>query len=351
MSKQKSDMLFWGELVPNTLTGVSIASTSILKILAEKNYTIVRVEEKLWNKGKAGKLFSYLGDCYRLIITSVKFRFRYFYFMLPASKLSLCKSFFLLPVLKLIQPSMIFTAHVHRGDIKDFYNQSSFNKFLLNIILKFTDKIIALSPAFEEQVQEIGFNKRTEVLRNTCFFEEFKFAAKGQYIQNFICLTNYIRTKGLIELATCFSGKEMLDMKLDIYGSRFEQNTFNEISKIISSNTHTHEALSREKLPETLVKYDALILASWNEGQPTVIIEAMALGIPVIVSDVGDVRNMVGEDYPFIFPAKNMEQMKMKITEFHNYADKAGISNLLKERYYRFFSNEIYKKEIARIFQ
>jgi glycosyltransferase involved in cell wall biosynthesis/peptidoglycan/xylan/chitin deacetylase (PgdA/CDA1 family) len=51
----------------------------------------------------------------------------------------------------------------------------------------------------------------------------------------------------------------------------------------------------RDDVPEQLRELDVFVLASLREGRPTSIMEAMASGLPVVASDVGSVRQLVGD--------------------------------------------------------
>ncbi len=51
----------------------------------------------------------------------------------------------------------------------------------------------------------------------------------------------------------------------------------------------------RRDMPEVYASADAVALTSKNEGTPVALIEAMASGCPVISTDVGGVRDLVGE--------------------------------------------------------
>jgi glycosyltransferase involved in cell wall biosynthesis len=351
MNKKNIHIIFWGELTPNTINGISISNTTILNILKEKQKNVIIIEEYSWKMNSLRKIIHYLNSYFKLVYFFFCFKFNYFYFMLPPSKFGLLKLAFLLPVLKIIQPSTVLIAHVHRGDTQLFYEQSFINRYLLKFVFRFIDKLITLSPVFKEQLHAIGFSKEIVFLRNTSPFENHTNNNKKKFDSRFVSITNYIKTKGIIELVKAFSDKDMSYFKLDTFGETYENETFHIITTIKSTNTEIHKSLSRENFVETIKKFDALILPSWNEGQPIIIIEAMSLGIPVIASDVGDIRNMLGDNYPFIFPAKDIELMKTKIKEFVNFSKKNEISEMLKARYIQYFSNEKYKTEIIQIFQ
>ncbi|RMD97728.1 MAG: glycosyltransferase, partial [Deltaproteobacteria bacterium] len=47
---------------------------------------------------------------------------------------------------------------------------------------------------------------------------------------------------------------------------------------------------------------EAYILPSLYEGMPTVILEAMANGLPIIATDIGAVRTMVDEENGLVIP-------------------------------------------------
>jgi glycosyltransferase involved in cell wall biosynthesis len=56
----------------------------------------------------------------------------------------------------------------------------------------------------------------------------------------------------------------------------------------------THFLGPRDDVPSLLSQADVLVLTSNSEGAPNVVLEALALGTPVVSTDVGDVPRMVG---------------------------------------------------------
>ena len=65
---------------------------------------------------------------------------------------------------------------------------------------------------------------------------------------------------------------------------------------------------------------DLLVLPSYSEGMPTVIVEAGAAGLPVVASEVGGVGEILGEERGYLVPAGDVERLA------------AGIADVLKDR-------------------
>lgn len=54
-------------------------------------------------------------------------------------------------------------------------------------------------------------------------------------------------------------------------------------------------AQPHEKVPDWVAAADALVLASDREGTPTILVEALALGVPVVATAVGGIPDLVGD--------------------------------------------------------
>lgn len=63
-------------------------------------------------------------------------------------------------------------------------------------------------------------------------------------------------------------------------------------------------------------KFDASCLPSFQEGCPNVVCEAMASGLPLLVSDHGDMKRMVGHANGFVFDPSSPESIGEAIVNF-----------------------------------
>lgn len=348
---KRIDMILWGELLPETQTGISISNSGIIDILQKNNKKIITIEEISWNKSPLYKILYIFSVFFKILKAYSKFKNRYFYFNIPLSKLGLIKLLLILPFFKLIRPSVCFTGHLHRGDLLFFVNSSKLNRLFIKFSLKFVDRVIVLSPLFAEQLKNIGFRKEIIFLRNTSSIEQENVQLKKEYCRKFICVANYIESKGLLDIINCFASKEFQDFSLDTYGNVYEANTLQKMKERATPNITINNALKREDFSNTVLKYDALVLPSWNEGQPIILIEAMSLGIPVIASDVGDIRNMTGNEYPFLFISKDLDSIKNTLINFDKFANKNKFASYLIKRYFDIFSNNRYQIEVNSIFK
>ena len=94
-----------------------------------------------------------------------------------------------------------------------------------------------------------------------------------------------------------------------------------------------------------------MILPSWNEGQPTIILEAMMMGTIILTTKVGLIGELLGDDYPFYFEPRDVASLRECISRFIEYKKKEELSNELKKIYFDNYSKKIHKEKLLKVFK
>src|SRR5690606_15843008 len=55
--------------------------------------------------------------------------------------------------------------------------------------------------------------------------------------------------------------------------------------------------------------YDVLVISSWTEGTPIVLLEAMAAGVPVVTTAVGGIPDVVSDAEAVLVPPGDVQAM------------------------------------------
>jgi len=80
-------------------------------------------------------------------------------------------------------------------------------------------------------------------------------------------------------------------------------------------NCRWQKGVPNHLIPQYLAAADVLILPSFAEGLPTVLVEAGACGTPVIASDVGGIPELLRDDRGLLIPPGSAEALRAAILE------------------------------------
>ncbi len=178
--------------------------------------------------------------------------------------------------------------------------------FEVGLVLFCVDSIVSnhevlTTPSYAGSVFRWLFErKRGLVIRNGIDVRTSKLvnaAVEHRPVGRFICvgrltpLKNYPR---LIEALRRLADRP--EWSLDIWG---EGEARSEVEQAIASSGLGHRILLRgysDAVHAEMLRASALILPSLSEGMPNVLIEAMALSLPVIAADIEGVREVLGNE-------------------------------------------------------
>lgn len=342
-------MLIVGDFPPTTFTGISMVNSMVKEILEGKGQNVIAVDESAWKLKGLSRIFHYFSGYISVARPLVGSRVEILYTNIPLSRLGLLRLIMLCILCRLLSWKTLFYGHVHRGDIRSFYASSRINRVLLKASFVFFSKLIVLSPRYVDEVKAVT-DKPIVILPNTSLLEGYGNGRQYQYSKSYLCISNIIRSKGVGELVEVFSRPELADFRLAIVGNVYENDFYRELVAKASPNIEFHISKSRDDVVGMLAECGCLVVPSWNEGQPLVVLEAMSMGIPVIATRVGDIPDMVGTDYEFLVNPREPDMLLKTIVNFDKIPEKDEIGMTLLNRYRAKYSQDVFKSNICDLF-
>jgi glycosyltransferase involved in cell wall biosynthesis len=345
-------ILFFGELPPKNIQGIAYSNYVNLKMLGS-TFIIDTVEEDngliSHEKMSAAKIFRLIMKISEVAVRSIRRKYTYLYLTYSLSVFGAIKTLSIIAVHCLFSRSKVIL-HIHRGDFFSRFYASRFNRFITKIVFALTSKIIVLSNNQKLKFEQC-FHTKFWVLSNTAEIE-LEPIIYNRTRKDFIYISNYLLDKGILDLLEVFS-KLVLQIKnitLTTYGEFSDAKLKEKILSFQSEKIFIKGPITGIDKFSLIAKSDCLILPSWNEGQPVVILEAMSVGTPVIASDTGLVSEIFGADYPYLTQPGSRKSLEDKIFMYLREKDSSDISKKLKDIYDKNFSHMKHKADLSEIF-
>ena len=161
--------------------------------------------------------------------------------------------------------------------------------------------ILSVSQALADEMISMGIErKKISVIYNGVDHQKFGVETKaplnGDYL---LYVGNLKHDKGVVELIKGFAKicNNYPTLNLVYAGSGIEKERLGQLSKAlnIADKVQLLGSVEHHKLPALITHAKALVLPSYNEGVPNVVLEAMACGTPVLATNVGGIPEVVDE--------------------------------------------------------
>lgn len=193
---------------------------------------------------------------------------------------------------------------IHVGSIDTVYNRIGlFKKQSIRILNTYVDKVIFLSKVMQQNYIDLGLlKKKTSVLYNFYRFAPYpvdQLKCKNKETLKMLYVGAIHREKGIIELLQAVSEMPNLNFHLNICGQLTDKSIKDDVDnmkRILGEKVSFLGYVIGKDKTRIFYESDILILPSYHEGLPLVIMEALGAGCAIMTTAVGAIPEILNDD-------------------------------------------------------
>lgn len=203
--------------------------------------------------------------------------------------------------------------HIHYGRVPFTLASGNIEATLLKAVLKRCAVAVAIDHATENAIRETHFCDVVCIGNpvNTAELDGFRDHEAFEDSKTVVYLGWLIETKGIRELAEGWSSvvRKMPEWRLKLIGP-YDSGTISSLigDQLDDSMTLLGELPHSEAMTE-LQRASILVLPSYSEGFPNVVLEAMAYGKPVLATNVGALPDILSDGRGILIEPKSSKQV------------------------------------------
>ena len=186
-------------------------------------------------------------------------------------------------------------------DINESLNHAPRKRLLLRYLAK-ARRIICVSQALADKLAEHGMDREKLCVNYMGVDKQLFYPPDSKLRQGnqLLFVGNLIPTKGLWELVQAFERlyRQQPKLRLTIYGTGPLQGPLTDYLHRhgLAEAVRLQGARPLAEVADAMREADLLVLPSYREGVPNVILEAMACGLPVVATHVGGIPEVITPD-------------------------------------------------------
>lgn len=235
-------------------------------------------------------------------------------------KSALLKDLLIIRILRLFGRKQKIVLHIHFAELdKILPNNTLIRKWMLRTLENKVDKIIYLSTETKKEFEIAGisfekgvviYNFHNGRIEEPAVLEKQKECLKKKQL-DYIFMGSIEHRKGILDLLEAMK-KCTQYAKLHICGSCSDETVKEKYKHLINELGNCvvdHGFVTGSEKDQLMRQADCLVLPSYGEGFPLVLVDAMAYGCSCITTPVGAVPEFFSEKNGYIFDAGNIEML------------------------------------------
>lgn len=205
------------------------------------------------------------------------------------------------------------------------------DRVILSLAVRTSVTVICVSEAMAERARRQFPHRATDIRAclngvDEAFFRIVRTPPDGDGLR-VLAVGNLIRLKGFDVLIEAVARARDRDrMKVCIVGDGVEEEALHALAAArgVSACFEFAGRLPVADMPGRFADADVLVLSSYSEGRPNVVVEALASGLPVIATDLEGVRSMVMDgETGWLVAAGDADQLAVALDQAN--ADRAEL--------------------------
>jgi len=190
-------------------------------------------------------------------------------------------------------------ASLHGNDVTKFNTYQAPLRWLIRRVLQSSDAIIACAKHLETKAQEICSDKTLNIHLIPNCVDGTHFVPPPNLIRSdsrptFVHVSNFASKKRTIDIIEAFGEKRISsNARLIMVGDGRDRVAATDRARSLGISHRVEFVGLQRDIRPFLWQADAFILASDDEGAPLVLLEAMACGLPCVLTEIGGANEMI----------------------------------------------------------
>ncbi|WP_434926540.1 glycosyltransferase family 4 protein [Shewanella sp. HL-SH2] len=254
------------------------------------------------------------------------------------------KSIFLI-LCKILGKPVIWNFHASRFE-EFFLTKLGLRKELVRFLLNKADFVIVLSAKLKAELSNYYTLDNVIVLRNPVdpvSYSRDKLIRSTAYLK-VIFLGFFIKNKGILDLIEAAKVLANDNIEFSFAGAGELQHVIDEASNNTRLNVINLGWLDSEDKYKAISDSDVLILPSYREGMPIVILEAMSIGVPVIATNIAAIPELIDDNKNgLLYEPGDLDGLVNCICRMKDADLRQKFSNLSSKKVENYYPDAVFK--------
>lgn len=249
--------------------------------------------------------------------------------------------------------------HAHGGAIQSWLN-SPWRRLFMRLALRPADRVVAVWTAGREVLETVARRERVVLIDNgvpvTAAVPSRDDAGGDHRPPRILYVGLLTPRKGVVDLLTAsrLLRERGVRHELLLVGGTPDEgpSAEDEVRAAMDDSVKALGSRPPEQMPAAYADADVFCLPSWWEAMPLSILEAMAAGLPVVATDVGDVGRAVADGATgYVVPARDPEELAAALERLltdHDLRRRMGAAG--RERVAQRFSSAVTAAAVSALY-